>query len=157
RSVISNLPLRIECQRACLESLARRRANPCKKLTTRRLLARRPSGRLSQSALRGGALSAEPFSSRRKKRAAVSVAREAALQLMRQSLGARGDSVRAGVRVRKQNARGFGRRESTRTINYANQTARFRIVWRGGRILCRRGTYTAWFHRFHYSSKYSRS
>src|SRR5205085_4246144 len=61
--------------------------NRCKKLTTRRLLARRPSGRLSQSALRGGALSARPFSTRRTKRAAVSVACEAALQLMRQSLG----------------------------------------------------------------------
>ena len=60
--------------------------NRCKKLPTRRLLARQPSGRLSQSALRGGALSAKPFSSRRTKRAAVSVACEAALQLMRQSL-----------------------------------------------------------------------
>src|SRR5437588_13028297 len=63
------------------------RPNRCKKLTTRRLLARRPSGRLSQSALRGGALSAKPFSSRRTKRAAVCVASDAALQLMRQSLG----------------------------------------------------------------------
>src|SRR5438270_12562232 len=67
--------------------LAQPPPNRCKKLTTRRLLARRPSGRLSQSALHGGALSAKPVSSRRKKRAAVSVTREAALQLMRQSLG----------------------------------------------------------------------
>src|SRR5438105_10692703 len=63
-----------------------KRPNRCKKLTTRRLLARRPSGRLLQSALRGGALSAKPFSKRRTKRAAVFVACEAALQLMRQSL-----------------------------------------------------------------------
>src|ERR1051326_7108901 len=48
--------------------------NCCKRLTKRRLFARRPSGRLEQSALRGGALSARPFSKRRTKRAAVSVA-----------------------------------------------------------------------------------
>src|ERR1051326_9140276 len=48
--------------------------NCCKRLTKRRLFARRPVGRLEQSALGGGALSAKPFSKRRKKRAAVSVA-----------------------------------------------------------------------------------
>src|ERR1051326_1964295 len=48
--------------------------NCCKRLTKRRLFARSPSGLLEQSALRGGALSARPFSKRRTKRAAVSVA-----------------------------------------------------------------------------------
>src|SRR5437763_15933451 len=48
--------------------------NRCKKLTTRRLLARRPSGRLSQSALHGGAPPALPFSSRSTRRAAAFVA-----------------------------------------------------------------------------------
>jgi len=47
--------------------------NCCKRLTKRRLFARSPIGLLEQSALRGGALSARPFSSRRTKRAAVSV------------------------------------------------------------------------------------
>src|ERR1043166_8991739 len=48
--------------------------NCCKRMTKRRLFAPRPRGRLEQSALRGGALSARPFSKRRTKRAAVSVA-----------------------------------------------------------------------------------
>jgi len=50
------------------------RANCCKRLTKRRLFARRPVGRLEQSALGGRRASARPFSKRRTKRAAFSVA-----------------------------------------------------------------------------------
>src|ERR1051326_4469647 len=48
--------------------------NCCKRLTKRRLFARAAVAALEQSALQGGALSARPFSKRRTKRAAVSVA-----------------------------------------------------------------------------------
>src|SRR5205085_4764702 len=49
------------CSRFFCCSLQQAPANSCKKLTKRRLFARRPSGRLAQSTLDGGTRLAGPF------------------------------------------------------------------------------------------------